>query len=242
MSFDGQRGRPDLVAVVTYEPQRTWPMCRGLAWVAACVMLVACQGVGVRSAIKSPSPRSIVIQPGDMAGMHRCASSGDMIAVLNNEKAQQYRAYVTNATEWEQWKQRGAIDAYFAVYGQTAADCAAASDSSAGAPTSGVMVGLVVRFKDADRAARNFKSDSTLLGFGPSDIRFIELAGGTTTFGSATGLGTESVVGTAEVAGADYYVAEWQSQRFEVEFIGYDVDYADERYAVFEMNRRIARS
>ena len=214
-------------------------MTRAVAWLAIVVVVAACQTPFGRPAARSATPQSIVLQPGDVPGMRRCDVSGDLTSVLNDEKTRRSPAYDVNATEWEQWKQQGAVDAYFVVYGQTAGDCAAASDASTGAPQGRLMVGLVVQFRDTNGAARNFSRDSTLLGLGPRDIRFIELAGGTTTFGSATGLGDESVVGSAVVAGADYFVAEWQSRRFQSEFIGYNTVFADGDSAVKDMNRRI---
>jgi hypothetical protein len=214
-------------------------MTRAVAWLAIVLLAAACQAPFGRSAPKTATPQTIVLQPGDVPGMHRCDVSGDVTNVLNDEKARRSPAYDVNATEWEQWRRQGAVDAYFVVYGQTAGDCAAASDSSTGAPQGRLMVGLVVQFRDTNGAARNFSRDSTLMGLGPRDIRFIELAGGTTTFGSATGLGDESVVGSAVVAGADYFVAEWQSRRFQSEFIGYNTVFADGDSAVKDMNRRI---
>jgi hypothetical protein len=214
-------------------------MTRAVASLAVVLALAACQSPFAHPTAKSATPQSVSLQPGDVPGMQRCAISGDVISVLRDEKARMSPAYDMNATEWEQWRQQGAVDAYFAVYGATAADCAAASDSSTGAPTSGVMVGLVVQFQDSSGAARNFQRESTLLGLGPRDIRFIELAGGTTTFGAATGLGADSVVGSADVAGAKYFVAEWQSRSFQSAFIGYDMAYADADNAVMEMNHRI---
>ena len=217
-------------------------MTRAAAWAGVALLLFACQAPVGRTTPRPVTPQSIALQPGDVPGMHRCAVSGDVTAVLSDEKRQNSPAYDMNATEWEQWKQQGAIDAYFVVYGQTTADCAAASDSSTGAPRGRLMVGLVVQFQDPNGAARNFQRESTLMGLGPRDIRFIELAGGTTTFGSATGLGDESVVGSAEVAGADYFVAMWQSRRFQTEFIGYNTAFADGDNAVLDMNRRIQQA
>lgn len=214
-------------------------MTRVTAWLAIVVFAAACQAPLGRSTPKAATPQSIALQPGDVPGMHRCDVSGDVTTVLDEEKTQGSPAYDLNRTEWAQWRQQGAVDAYFVVYGQTAADCAAASDASTGAPQGRLMVGLVVQFQDANGAARNFTRDSTLMGLGPRDIRFIELAGGTTTFGSATGLGDESVVGSAVVAGADYFVAMWQSRRFQTEFIGYNTQFADGDTAVKDMNRRI---
>jgi hypothetical protein len=214
-------------------------MTRALACLAVAMLLVACQAPFQRSTVRSATPQSVSLQPGDVPGMHRCDVTGNVVSVLKEEKNRNSPAYDVNATEWEQWKQQGAVDAYFAVYGQSAADCAAASDSSTGAPQGRLMVGLVVQFQDTKGAARNFARESTLMGLGPRDIRFIELAGGTTTFGSDTGLGTDSVIGSAVVAGADYFVAIWQSKRFQAEFIGYNTAFAEGDNAVLDVNRRI---
>lgn len=207
--------------------------------VAIVVATVACQAPFTRTTTKAATPQSVALQPGDLPGMHRCAVTGAVPSVLSDEKSSGSPAYDMNATEWEQWKRQGAVDAYFAVYGRTAADCAAASDASTGAPQGGLVVGLVVQFRDANGAAQNYQRDSTLMGLGPRDIRFIELAGGKTTFGTATGLGEDSAIGSAKVAGADYFVARWQSLRFQTELIGYDMAYDDADHAVMDMNQRI---
>src|SRR5205814_8057230 len=106
--------------------------------------------------------------------MHRCDASGEVTAVLNDEKIRKTPAYDMNATEWEQWKRQGAIAASFAVYGRTAADCAAASGSTAGAPQGGLVVGLVVQVGDTNGAALNYGRDSTLMGLGPRDVGSID--------------------------------------------------------------------
>ena len=207
--------------------------------VATALLVAACQGPQGTALPRPPTPQSVTLQPGDVPGMQRCATSGDVNSVLQAEKSASSPSYGRNATEWEQWKRQGATDAYFAVFGTTASDCAAASDSGTGAPRGGVMVGLVVQFKNATVAALNYRRDSTLMGLGPQDIRFIELAGGITTFGTATGLGPASVVGTGRVAGSNYFVAMWQNKRFETDFLSYDVSAYDADQAVLTMNRRI---
>jgi len=214
-------------------------MTRVFACLAVAAFLAACQSSPAPSGANLATPQSVTIQPGDVPGMQRCDTSGDVAAVLNQEKSQGSHGYDMHATEWEQWKRQGAVDAYFAVYGHTAADCAAASGTTTGAPTGGLMVGLVVQFKDTNGAARNFSRESTLMGLGPKDIRFIELAGGTTTFGSATGLGDDSVIGSAVVAGSAYFVAMWQNGRFESDFMGYDTGFTESDNAVLAMNKRI---
>lgn len=230
---------PASLSARTVRFPRYLAMTRAVAWLAIVVFVAACHSPFERSTPKSATPQSIALQQGDVPGMDRCAISGDVTSVLDGEKIRRSPAYDVNATEWQQWKRQGAVDAYFVVYGQTPADCAAASDSTTGAPQGRLMVGLVVQFRDSNGAARSFTRDSTLLGMGPKDLRFIELAGGTTTFGAATGLGDDSVVGSAVVAGADYFVADWQSRRFQTEFIGYNTRFADGDSAVKDMNRRI---
>ena len=217
------------------------PMSRAVLWLVVAFVLSACQSPFSQPA-KITTPQSVALQPGDLPGMTRCGVSGDLKTVLHDEQSQQSPSYDMNATEWEQWRQQGAIDAYYVVYGRTAADCAAASDASTGAPQGGLMVALVVQFQDTNGAAKNFQRESSLMGLGPRDIRFIELAGGTTTFGPATGLGASSVVGVANVAGADYFVAEWQSRKFQSELIGYDMAYEDADNAVMAVNRRILQA
>ena len=217
-------------------------MTGALALLVVATLLAGSHLAAGRPAPKAVTVQNVALQPGDVLGMQRCSVSGDVTTVLKNEKSRGSLSYDVNATEWEQWKRQGATDAYLAVYGRTASDCAAASDASTGAPTGALMVGLVVQFNDSARAASNFQRDSTLLGLGPKNIRFIELAGGTTTFGSATGLGVDSVVGSADVVGTDYFVAMWQNSRFESAFMGYDMAFADADNAVMEMNRRILQA
>lgn len=214
-------------------------MTRLLACLAVALAVAGCQGPqGAQS--RAATPQSVVLQPGDVPGMQRCATTGDVKTVLKEEKSEGSLVYSMNATEWAQWQRQGATDAYFAVYGASAADCATVSAAGTGAPRGALMVGLVVEFQTATLAAHNYQRDSTLMGLGPQDIRFIELANGTTTFGTATGLGPQSVTGSGLVAGTNYFVAMWQNKRFESDFIGYAVAEPDGSKAVLSMNRRIA--
>lgn len=217
-------------------------MSLAMAWMAVAMALAACQTSPAATVAKSATPQSIALQPNDVPDMQRCAVSGDVASVLKQEKAQSSPSYDRNATEWEQWKRQGATDAYFAVFGRTASDCAAASNASTGAPTGGLMVALVVEFRDTNGAARNFQRDSTLMGLGPGNIRFIQLAGGTTTYGQATGLGEDSAIGNAVVGGANYFVAMWQSKSFQSEFISYDLNVGDADTAVLAVNQRILQT
>src|SRR5947208_1023371 len=198
----GRARGPGSGALSSYGSVRLPTMTRAVMLLAVAMLLVACETPYSRAAPKPATPQSVILQPGDLPGMHRCDTSGEVTAVLNDEKIRKSPAYDVNAAEWEQWKRQGAIAASFAVYGRTAADCAAASGSTTGAPQGGLVVGLVVQFRDINGAALNYQRDSTLMGLGPRDIRFIELAGGTTTFGQATWLGADSAVERVPVSGS----------------------------------------
>ena len=185
----------------------------------------------------SVSAQSIALQPGDVSGLVKCAGSGDIQTVIRREKSND--AASQYAAEWEQWKTQGATEAYFAAYGQTSTDCDALSTIGTGAPTGGLIAGLVVTFKDQAIAARTYRADSTLLGFGPKDITFIQLVGGSVMTGTGTGLGPESVVGSGYVSGATYYFAFWQKKVVDSFFIAYDMPSAVAEGATRRVNQRM---
>jgi len=211
-------------------------MARILLGLVALLALVGC------SPAVQPKPvtaKSIALQPGDVSGLQGCGGGGDMQTVLQNEKTSDRYGYDVNATEWEQWKTQGATEGYFAVYGRTAADCAAFTATGTGAPRGGLMAGLVVKFKDTAVAARNYRAASTLLGFGPRDITFIKLVGGSITTGTDTGLGPQSVIGTGSAVGSTYYFAFWQNKAFDSFFIAYDLPAFEAQGAAENVNQRI---
>src|SRR5260370_1899474 len=139
------------------------------------VAVLALAGCAPAAHAKPVSAQSIALQPGDVAGLKGCDAGGDMQTVLTKEKSIDTFLYDQNATEWEQWKTQGATEAYFAVYGRTAADCAVFSASGNGAPHGGLMTGLVVKFKDTSASARNYRPASPLLRLGPRDTKLIQL-------------------------------------------------------------------
>lgn len=214
-------------------------MGRLLLVFAVALSAVACQPGALAAKAKPVTPESIAIQPGDVSGLQRCSASGTVEAVLRDEKSQNPLAYDLNATEWEQWRRQGASDAYLAVYGRTGADCDAVSISGTGAPTGGLMVGLIVQFKSEAIAAKTYGSNSTLLGFGPRDIAFIKLVGGSLMTGSDTGLGPRSVIGSGSVPGSTYDLAFWQNKLFDSFLIAYDLPASDAQVAANDMNHRI---
>jgi hypothetical protein len=213
-------------------------MARVLLSLMVVLSLAGCQPTTAAHA-KPVTAQSIGLQPGDVLGLQRCAGSGDMQTLLGDEKANHQPGYYQNATEWEQWKTQGASEAYFAAYGRTQADCAALSVAGSGAPTGGLMAGLVVKFKDHAHAPTTFRADATLLGFGPKDITFIKLVGGSVTTGSDTGLGPQSVIGSGAVAGTTYYFAFWQNKAINSYLIAYDLPDANAQGAAKNVNQRM---
>jgi hypothetical protein len=223
------------MAVVLY-----MKMGRVLLALVIVLTAVGCQPGANGSKGKLPvTVESIALQPGDVSGLQRCSGSGDLKTVLQDEKSNNPAAYDLNATEWEQWRIQGASDAYFAVYGRTSTDCAALSASGIGAPTGGLMVGLIVKFKSEAVAARTFGANSTLFGFGPKDIEFIELVGGSVLTGADTGLGPLSVIGSGSATGNTYYFAFWQNKVFDSFLVAYDLASEDARGAANNVNQRI---
>jgi hypothetical protein len=203
------------------------------------VAVLAFAGCTPATTPKSVTAQSIALQPGDVSGLKGCNGGGDMQTVLSEEKSTDKFGYDLNTTEWEQWKTQGATEAYFAVYGRTAADCEAFTATGTGAPRDGLMAGLVVKFKDAAFAARNYRAASTLLGFGPRDITFIKLVGGIITTGADTGLGPQSVIGSGSAVGSTYYFAFWQNKAFDSFFIAYDLPAFEAQSAAESVNQRI---
>ena len=99
-------------------------MLRVVLALAVLLAAVGCQAPSGAAQPKSPTPQMVALRQGDVAGMQRCAGSGDVVAVLADEKANNPAEYQINLTEWTQWKIRGATDAYVAIFGRTPADCA----------------------------------------------------------------------------------------------------------------------
>ena len=215
-------------------------MARILLALVVVLSVVGCQQPNFAARPKPLTAQSIALQPGDVSGLQRCDGSGDLQTVLQEEKANDPTGYYENATEWEQWKTQGATEAYFAVYGRTPADCDALVARGTGAPSGGLMAGLVVKFKDAAIAARTYRADSTLLGFGPKDITFIKLVGGSVMTGVVTGLGPQSVIGRGSAADATYYFAFWQNKVVDSFFIAYDLPAADAEDAAKSVNQRMS--
>src|ERR1700730_2682904 len=191
-------------------------MARILLSLMVALTLVGCQQAAQP---KHVSAQSIALQRGEVSDLQRCDGSGDLQTVLREERSSNPIGYSQNATEWEQWKTQGAIEAYFAAYGRTSADCNSLTTLGAGAPSGGLMAALVVKFKDPAVAAPNYRAGSTLLGFGPKDITFIRFVGGGVLTGAVTGLGPQSVIGRGSVADTTYYFAFWQNKMADSLFI-----------------------
>ena len=214
-------------------------MWRAVSGLVLLLMVAGCQGPETVAQKKPLTAQSVTLQAKDVPSMQRCEASGDLDTVLKREKSSDPKSYESNSYQWGLWKREGATEGYLAVYGASPRDCASLSSQSSGAPTGGLVLGLVIKFKSAATAARIFETGAEFLGFGPSDISFIKSTGGIVTTGSDTGLGAQSAVGTATVSGASYYFAFWQNKTFASDFLAYNVSSADAARAVKDINGRI---
>ena len=214
-------------------------MTRWLLVLTLFVAIAACRVPATANPSKPETVESVALQAADVAGLQRCGESGSLATVLSRERASNPMAYSLNATEWEQSRQQGALDAYYVVFGKTAADCASLTQAGTGAPQGGLMAELVVGFKTDSIAARSYNSGTTLFGFGPRDMTFIRLSGGSVTTGSTTGLGVDSAVGRASVLGATYYFAFWQKKVFDSYLVAYDVQPFEADIATSTANDKI---
>jgi hypothetical protein len=214
-------------------------MCRILVALLLLLTAAGCQAPAHAATANPATVESVALQPGDLAGFQRCSASGNLAAVLSAEKAANPGEYDLNATEWAQWRMQGAADAYFAAYGRTASDCNSLSAAGTGAPSGGMIIALIVKFKSTATAILTYAASSTLLGFGPRDTTFIRLVGGTLMTGSDTGFGPRSVTGSGTSPGDTFYVAFWQNKAFDSFLIAYNVAAVDARIAANRVNDRI---
>jgi hypothetical protein len=214
-------------------------MWRAVAGFALLLMVAGCQGPEGATQKKPLTAQSVTLQAKDVPDMQRCDASGDLDAVLKRQQSSDPRSYEKNSYEWGLWKREGATEGYLAVYGASASDCAALSSPSSGAPKGGLVLGLVIKFKNDAIATRIYETGAEFLGFGPNDLSFIKSTGGNVTTGSETGLGAKSAIGSATVPGATYYFAFWLNKSFQSDFLAYNVASGDAARAVKDMNGRI---
>ena len=214
-------------------------MWRAVAGFALLLMVAGCQGPQASVQKKPLTAQNVTLQAKDVPGMQRCDASGDLDTVLKREQLSDPRSYEKNSYEWGLWKREGATEGYLAAYGASDKDCAALASTSSGAPTGGLVLGLVIRFKNDATATRIYETGAEFLGFGPNDLSFIKSTGGNVTTGSQTGLGAQSAIGTASVPGATYYFALWLNKSFQSDFLAYNVAPVDAARAVKDMNGRI---
>src|ERR1700693_22183 len=197
-------------------------MARIFVGLVAVLTLVGCQPALAHA--KPATAQSIALQPMHVAGLQKCDGSGDLQTVLRKEQSTDHFGYVQNATEWEQWKTQGATEAYFAAYGRTSSDCDTLSTGGAGAPSGGLMAGVVGEFEDHAIAATKKR------GGGDSVMTATD-----------TGLGPQSVIGTGSVGGTTYYFAFWQTKVVDSFFIAYDLPAFEAQGAAENVNQRMSR-
>ena len=204
------------------------------------LVLAACGPSGV--SILAASAPSVSIQSSDAPkGLTRCSQSSDVDTFLKKTKSTDPSAYDTDNSEWQQAKKDGAVAGEFVFYAASTADCdtLAQGANSSATPTSKVIVNLVVQFKDASSASKAYTSES-ILGFKTSDFTGIQSGTGiTTTQGTKTGLGANSVVDFGSFGGTKIYVAAWTNKNFYLILVAFDEDSATMAKVASSINGRV---
>ena len=201
------------------------------------VAVVACGGTS--SQPSGPTVSSVAAQPGDLPnGMVKCDLSGPIDSFLAKEKTQDPTSYASINTEWSDAKKNGATAAFVAFYADSAAHCAAikTNGSEIGTANYKLVVNFVIQFKDEKTAAKGYTSAS-IFGFSSSQLK---QGGVPVVEGTATGLGSNSIVLSASVASQSYYIAVWQKQSFMVILAVLNIDSTGSKKVATAENARIS--
>jgi hypothetical protein len=208
------------------------------ATVLACVLiLAACGGSsgGGGNPPQETSAKTVASNSSDFSGLTSCPESGSWDDYLKAEQSKDPNQYSSDKSDWDSLKAAGANDSYIAVYADESSHC-----GNFGNEPSGKVVDIyAIRFKDANAASANFKTNQKDFHLSDSDLQNIKSAGGKVSQGSATGLGDNAVVVELAIAGASFYIAFWQKKNFEVAMIVYNVPVADGEAAAKKVNDRI---
>ena len=203
-------------------------------------LLAACGGSsggsGSQTQQKQTSAETVAYNSSDFPGLSKCPESGSWDNYLKAEQAADPSQYATDKSDWEGLKAAGANDSYVSVQADTSSGC---GNFGTDTPTGKVVNVYSVRFKDDASASANFKTNSKDFHLSDSDLANIQSAGGKVQQGSATGLGSNSVVVELTVPGTSFYIAFWQNKNFEVALISYNIPAADAEAANKKINDRI---
>jgi hypothetical protein len=208
-----------------------------MAGLAVLLVLSAC-GKTSPGAAQGPTAASVAVQLGDLpAGMRKCAVSGDINSFLNTAKTKDPNTYASTKAEWDAAQKNGATAAYVAFYSDSTAHCTSieSNTSDVSSATYKLVVNFVIQFKDEASAAKGYTSD-TIFGFSASSLKG---GGAPVQEGTATGLGTNSIVLTISISNQSFYVAVWQHKAFMVILLALNIDTATSKKVALAESSRI---
>jgi len=212
-------------------------MRRSLIALASLLMIGACGPVG-SPGTPAATASSVAVQSSDLpSGMHRCDLSGDIASYLKKIQTKDPSTYSTIKAQWDAAKKDGATAADVEFYTDSTANCTSleSNGSQISTATYKLVVNFVFQFKDEASAAKGYTTDS-IFGFSAASLKSSQVP---VTEGTATGLGTNSIVLTVAISSQSFYVAVWQHKQFMVILGILNIDTAADKKIALAENGRI---
>jgi hypothetical protein len=208
---------------------------RAFAAISA-LLLVACAtpgGAGQQEA----TAKDVAADSQDFPGMQACPESGTWDQYLAALQKSDPNSYESEKQDWDDLKAAGATDGYVASYAEKPSECGRLTGNME--TTGKAAYVFAVHFKDENGAKSSYKKSADTFHVSDSDVNNIKAVGGTVTEGSATGLGDNSIVVSASVAGFGLYISLWQKKKFLAAVIGLNLSAADGKAATQRVDGRI---
>jgi hypothetical protein len=206
--------------------------------VASALVVAACgggsgPGLGVQG---PPSAQSVAESSSDFSGVQKCPQSGSYDKYLQAEQAKAPDRYATDKKTWDDLKAAGADDSHIVAYADISADC----DQFGSVNFQGKVAEVfAVRFKDSAKAAAAYTTSQGQFQLTDSDIAPLKAFGATVLNGTATGLGSNSIVVEFDIANVTGYIALWQNKEFEAAMITYNLPLTAGAATATKVNSRI---
>jgi hypothetical protein len=206
--------------------------------VTSALVVAACgggsgPGLGVQG---PPSAQSVAESSSDFSGVQKCTQSGSYDKYLQAEQAKAPARYSTDKKTWDDLKAAGADDTFIAAYADSSADCDQVGSSNFQGKVAEVFA---VRFKDSAKAAAAYTTSQGQFHLTDSDIAPLKAFGATVLNGTATGLGSNSIIVKFAIANVTAYIALWQNKEFEVAMVTYNLPVTAGPAAATKVNSRV---
>jgi hypothetical protein len=207
--------------------------------IVACALLVAACGGGSGSSTGvqgPPSAQTVAESSSDFSGVQKCPESGPYDKYLQEEQTKAPTRYATDKKTWDGFKAAGADDSYIAAAAVTSSDC---GQFGSGNLQGKVAEVFAVRFADSAKAAAYYAMFQGQFHLTDSEITQLKSFGATVLVGTASNLGSNSIVVTFAIAGVTAYIGLWQNKEFEVAMVTYNLPLTAGRAAASKVNSRI---